>query len=207
MDTDGLEIIKVQKDGDDIILVEGDLVQLDTVTVKQEPDDEPRISVKREPVDKSSIPIKREDEEQQQTIVTEEKIIGSIEIIKKEELDVKKPIVEDPPLEDPKPVEEHLAADPDPIPDAIGEDPVDPSGGNGDIEQTGEPAGVPETEAENQLTEWCQGNQPHSQESRRLKLNHRSLRKRIKLNHKFLRERLRLMIQIGQYQRTKSKAF
>ena len=152
LDTDGLEIIKVQKDGDDIILVEGDLVQLDTVTVKQEPDDEPRISVKREPVDKSSIPDKRKDEDQQQTIETREKIIGSIEIIKKEELDVNKPIVEDPSLEDPKPVKEHLAADPDPIPDAIEEDPVDPSGGNGDMEQTGEPAGVPGTEAENQLS-------------------------------------------------------
>ena len=152
LDTDGLEIIKVQKDGDDIILIEGDLVKLDTVTVKQEPEDKPRISVKQEPDDKSSIPVKREDEDQQQTIETREKIIGSIEIIKKEELDVIKPIVEDPPLEDPKPVEEHLAADPDPIPDAIEEDPVDPSGGIGDTERTGEPAGVPGTEAENQLS-------------------------------------------------------
>ena len=152
MDTDGLEIIKVQKDGDDIILVEGGLVQLDTVVVKQEPEDKPRISVKQEPVDKSSIPVKQGDEEQPQSIVTEERIIGSIEIIKKEELDVNKPIVEDPPLEDPRPVEEHLAADPDPIPDAIEEDPIDPLGGNGDMEQTGKPASVPETEAENQLT-------------------------------------------------------
>ena len=154
LDTDGLEIIKVQKDGDDIILVEGGLMQLDTVTVKQEPEDKPRISVKQEPDDKSSIPVKQEDKEQQQSIVTEEnvKVIGSIELIKKEEIDANKPIVEDPPLEDPKPVEEHLAADPDPIPDAIEEDPVDPSGGNGDMEQTGEPAGVPGTEAENQLS-------------------------------------------------------
>ena len=151
LDTDGLEIIKVQKDGDDIILVEGGLVQLDTVVVKQEPEDKPRISVKREPDDKSHIPVKQGDEEQQQSIVTEERIIGSIEIIKKEELDVNKPIVEDPPLEDPRPVEEHLATDPDPIPDAIEEDPVDPSGGNGDMEQTGKPASVPGTEVENQL--------------------------------------------------------
>ena len=99
-----------------------------------------------------SIPVKREDEGQQQTVVTEEKIIGSIEVIKKEELDVNKPIVEDPPLEDPEPVDEHLAADPDPIPDVIEEDPVDPPGGNGDMERTGEPAGVPGTEAENQLS-------------------------------------------------------
>ena len=152
LDTDGLEIIKVQKDGDDIILVEGGLVQLDTVVVKQEPEDKPRTSIKKEPDDKSSIPAKQGDEEQPQSIVTEERIIGSIEIIKKEELDVNKPIVGDPPLEDPRPVEEHLATDPDPIPDAIEEDPADPSGGNGDMEQTGKPASVPETEAENQLT-------------------------------------------------------
>ena len=109
--------------------------------------------MKQEPDDKSSIPIKQEDEERQQSIVTEEnmKVIGSIELIKKEEIDVNKPVVGDPPLEDPEPVDEHLAADPDPIPDVIEEDPVDPSGGNGDMEQTGEPAGVPGTEAENQL--------------------------------------------------------
>ena len=53
LETDGLEIIKVQKDGDDIILVEGALMKLDTVTVKQEPEDKPRISVKQEPDDKS----------------------------------------------------------------------------------------------------------------------------------------------------------
>ena len=157
LDTDGLKIIKVQKDGDDIILVEGSLARLDTVVVKQEPEDKPRISVKKEPDDASLIPVKQGDEERQQSIITKEKIIGSIEIIKKEELDVHEPVVEDPPLEDPEHVEDQLAADPDPIPEAIEEDPVDPLEGNGDMEQTGEPADVPGAEVETQRSGVIQG--------------------------------------------------
>ena len=159
LDMDGLEIIKVQKDGDDIILVEGGLMKLDTVAVKQEPEDKPRISVKQEPDDKSLIPVKQGDEERQQSIVPEEnvKVIGSIKLIKKEEFDVNEPVVGDPPLEDPEPVDEHLAADPDPIPDAIEEDPVDPLEGNGDMERTGESADVPGAEVSTQLPGVVQG--------------------------------------------------
>ena len=154
LDTDGLEIIKVQKDGDDIILVEGSLTRLNTVVIKQEPGDKPRISVKREPDDVSPIPAKQGEGEQQQATMTEERVIGSIEIIKKGELDVEEPISEEPPLEDPGHIETQAAADPDPIPEAIEKDSVDPLKGNGDMEQTGEPAplpGVGETQIEPQI--------------------------------------------------------